>query len=551
MSINVNSTYAELPFLDRVAVAATHVIYSTPLSSEYTSFAVLIALATSIVFLGAYSTVEQPKLAIDANEDRESPLWDQSDRDGCSLLLSSPEDAKLPNQSMINFKMAALFPVAASGALYGLAYLIRKFDISKIMLLNYYIVFVLFFSGVGAFSYLSTALARNVAYKLGLEGNLAKLIKRYRLTLSEERRLPLGFYERFSKKAMDMTREELEKFEEFMWEKNRASLMRLPKLSTADQCSAIVFDNRWPYVVFSSLVLTVIYYLYNPQLQGGYDLPAVNWLVNNAVASVLALNGLYFLKVGSFKVAAVMLVGLFVYDIYFVFKSTLMISVATNIDLPAKLVFPHVPKALVSYSDMATMLYKDLVPQNSLLGLGDIVVPGAFASLCLRFDYNLYYSRNNVAFHRLRSIGWPTYFTVAIVSYVGSLVLTMVICQIFNHGQPALLYIVPAMLGSVAITAYLNGQFRQLWEYNEELEVYDRKKENKDEEEHVVEDVEKEEEKEGIRFLGDGPVYEFRDISDESDDTYILNESTDTDEYSDESADEDDEPISELKTSDF
>ena len=50
-----------------------------------------------------------------------------------------------------------------------------------------------------------------------------------------------------------------------------------------------------------------------------------------------------------------------------------MVTVATSIDAPIKLQFP-----------------KDLSidpPKYSILGLGDIVIPGIFVSLCLRFDF--------------------------------------------------------------------------------------------------------------------------------------------------------------------
>lgn len=49
-----------------------------------------------------------------------------------------------------------------------------------------------------------------------------------------------------------------------------------------------------------------------------------------------------------------------------------MLTVAKNVDAPIKLQFPR---------DLSTT-----PPQYSILGLGDIVIPGIFMSLCLRFD---------------------------------------------------------------------------------------------------------------------------------------------------------------------
>ena len=77
--------------------------------------------------------------------------------------------------------------------------------------------------------------------------------------------------------------------------------------------------------------------------------------------------------IGNFKNGIMLLVLLFFYDIFFVFGTDVMLTVAKGIDAPIKLKFPK------DYS-------KD-PPQYSILGLGDIVIPGIFVSLCLRFDF--------------------------------------------------------------------------------------------------------------------------------------------------------------------
>ncbi len=55
------------------------------------------------------------------------------------------------------------------------------------------------------------------------------------------------------------------------------------------------------------------------------------------------------------------------YDIFWVFGTDVMVTVATKFDAPMKLLFPRA---------FATA---DSDQQNSLLGLGDIVIPGARA----------------------------------------------------------------------------------------------------------------------------------------------------------------------------
>ena len=51
-----------------------------------------------------------------------------------------------------------------------------------------------------------------------------------------------------------------------------------------------------------------------------------------------------------------------------------MVTVATKLDVPIKLVFEGPTRA-------------------SMLGLGDIVLPGIFIALCLRFDHYMHYHR--------------------------------------------------------------------------------------------------------------------------------------------------------------
>jgi len=76
---------------------------------------------------------------------------------------------------------------------------------------------------------------------------------------------------------------------------------------------------------------------------------------------------------GNFKNGYMLLVLLFFYDIFFVFGTDVMLTVAKGIDAPIKLQFPKD--------------YSEEKPKYSILGLGDIVIPGVFVSLCLRFDF--------------------------------------------------------------------------------------------------------------------------------------------------------------------
>lgn len=524
--VNENSTFAELPVLDKAAVAIPHYLYATGVDKNTTAFILLGVWATVLVFIGAYVTVQQPKAAIDPNEDRESPLWDQTDRDGSPFVLKEAEEAASGNLQTLKWQHAVLLPVFSAGALYALDYVIRNWDLLKIALINGYFLLVLVMAAFGLLVLLSSIAARNVAYWLGLKGNSAFFIKRTRITFSDENSLPLGSYSRIDTKSMDMSKEKLEEFEQFMWEENNAQLVRLPKLKTKDQSSALVYDSHWKWAFFYSVAFLSAYFYHNPALKAGYDLPVTNWLVNNVVASALAINGCALIKVGNVKVAGILLLGLFFYDIYFVFKSHLMMSVATGLDMPGKLVFPRGPESLYTLSEFAGLTHKELLLPASLLGLGDIMMPGFFIALCLRFDYHLFYSKNKLAFHRLRSIGVPTYFTAAMVGYVAALVATMAAVFVFDQGQPALLYIVPGVLGSVALTALAKGEFGELWRYREELVKFQPEKEKKSKKTKKSESEKKPEKAEELLF-------EFGDATDDSDDTFLIEDSTDADDDSD------------------
>jgi minor histocompatibility antigen H13 len=97
-----------------------------------------------------------------------------------------------------------------------------------------------------------------------------------------------------------------------------------------------------------------------------------SWIYNNLLAVVFCVHALQFIFLGNFKTGALLLTLLFFYDIFFVFGTDVMLTVAKNVDAPIKLQFPR---------DFSTT-----PPQYSILGLGDIVIPGIFMSLCLRFD---------------------------------------------------------------------------------------------------------------------------------------------------------------------
>eukprot|EP00168_Porphyra_purpurea_P007796 TRINITY_DN19801_c0_g1_i1.p2 TRINITY_DN19801_c0_g1~~TRINITY_DN19801_c0_g1_i1.p2 ORF type:complete len:160 (-),score=38.47 TRINITY_DN19801_c0_g1_i1:24-473(-) len=130
-----------------------------------------------------------------------------------------------------------------------------------------------------------------------------------------------------------------------------------------------------------------------------------------------------------------------------------MVTVAKNFDAPIKVVFPK---------NLTACLFAGEPLQFSMLGLGDIVIPGIFIALLLRFDKERQASAQKA--------GTP-YFTSGMVGYFLGLLATIVVMHVFEHAQPALLYLVPACLLFSFVPALLRGEVKELLAYSEEVEA--------------------------------------------------------------------------------
>jgi len=72
-----------------------------------------------------------------------------------------------------------------------------------------------------------------------------------------------------------------------------------------------------------------------------------------------------------------------------------------------------------------------------MLGLGDVVIPGTFIALALRYD-NARFLKS--APNSKETFSKP-YFYATLAAYTAGLVTTMVVMHVFGKGQPALLYL--------------------------------------------------------------------------------------------------------------
>lgn len=177
---------------------------------------------------------------------------------------------------------------------------------------------------------------------------------------------------------------------------------------------------------------------------GAWYLFKKHWIANNLFGIAFAINGVELLHLNNVVTGCILLCGLFLYDIFWVFGTNVMVTVAKSFEAPIKLVFPQ------------DLLVNGLNASNfAMLGLGDIVVPGIFIALLLRFDKSL---KRNSEF----------YFRATFLAYILGLLATILVMHVFKHAQPALLYLVPACLGTPLLLALLKGDLAALFRYEDQ-----------------------------------------------------------------------------------
>ena len=133
-----------------------------------------------------------------------------------------------------------------------------------------------------------------------------------------------------------------------------------------------------------------------------------HWLANDLLGMAFAINGVELLHLNNVVTGCILLGGLFFYDIFWVFGTDVMVTVAKSFEAPIKLVFPQVGKVVqccsVGSNNISPLKFWDLISLNvyqdllenglnatnfAMLGLGDIVIPGIFIALLLRYDVSL------------------------------------------------------------------------------------------------------------------------------------------------------------------
>jgi len=191
-----------------------------------------------------------------------------------------------------------------------------------------------------------------------------------------------------------------------------------------------------------------------------------HWILNNIFGFFFCVQAMITVRPGTFQVSFMILWALFFYDIFWVFGTDVMITVAKKFDGPIKLLFPKMGGG-----------------RPSLLGLGDIVLPGFLISQMGRFDAHLYFLKNPNATGLAALSG--NYFWVCLLFYFFGMVATLTCMLYFNVAQPALLYLVPCTTLSVCGFALIRGEFSLLWNFKDGAEDHEEEEHEEGEHEEV------------------------------------------------------------------
>lgn len=179
-----------------------------------------------------------------------------------------------------------------------------------------------------------------------------------------------------------------------------------------------------------------------------------HWITNNLLGMAFSIFGIEFLHLASFKAGVILLSGLFIYDVFWVFATDVMTTVAKSIDAPILLMFPQ---------DLLRNGWLG-ASKHGMLGLGDIVIPGIFVALLYRFDHYV----GTPAAKNAKGAKSRFYCWMVVFAYAFGLLITMGVMHYFKAAQPALLYLVPSCIILPLLMAICRGELHALWNYSEE-----------------------------------------------------------------------------------
>merc|ERR1712232_882262 len=101
---------------------------------------------------------------------------------------------------------------------------------------------------------------------------------------------------------------------------------------------------------------------------------------------------------------------------------------------------------------------------SSLLGLGDIVLPGLLLSFAARLDAAKQLLGASAGRYDSVCCSHNCYFGPSVVAYAIGLLMANAAVYLMNMGQPALLYLVPMTVGTITFLGWRRRELLMLWE---------------------------------------------------------------------------------------
>uniref|UniRef100_A0A669PCB5 Signal peptide peptidase-like 2A n=1 Tax=Phasianus colchicus TaxID=9054 RepID=A0A669PCB5_PHACC len=157
------------------------------------------------------------------------------------------------------------------------------------------------------------------------------------------------------------------------------------------------------------------------------------WMLQDILGIAFCLNFIKTLKMPNFKSCVILLGLLLLYDVFFVFITPFITK------LPVVIRVPRLEYSAATLCDMPF----------SLLGFGDIIVPGLLVAYCRRFD--------------VQTSSSSVYYVSCTIAYAVGMVLTFVVLALMKMGQPALLYLVPCTLITSSLVAWRRKEMKKFW----------------------------------------------------------------------------------------
>ncbi len=217
------------------------------------------------------------------------------------------------------------------------------------------------------------------------------------------------------------------------------------------------------------------------------------WIIQDIMGMCICIVFFDFVRLNNIQVATFFLVAFFMYDIFFVFATYLIFE--QNIMSTVALGGPDIADKIhcTKYPDhddcgtvsplpmlLAIPSIGDYIPSMSMLGLGDIILPGLLISFAARLDaakklVNTASIRTRAASEGVRDVSnlyrkrkfwsriYSGYFYRAILAYGSGLLLSLIVSHILQQPQPALMYLIPLTIATIAMTGRRKHEFNLIW----------------------------------------------------------------------------------------